>query len=206
MTTSLNPADKGADVSISGSLTATATSGTPESIRGSTSNTTGKWYFEALIVAKASFVGVGLADAGFSVSSYLLSGVETAAYYDGGAGAVGSYSTGGGFGVVGVTNLSVGNVVGFAVDFDAAAGSPRLYFARNNVWQNSGDPASGTGYLGMSTAAALFPALTVSGDGASPDTITINLGATALTYTPPSGFSSWDTLVTSTGYPSIIMY
>lgn len=206
MTTSLDAAHKGTDVSLPSSLTATNTSGTPESVRGTTSNTSGKWYFEGLIVAKSSapFIAVGVCDSGFSVSSYLLNSDISGAYYDGGSGGIGTRN--GGTGAFSATDLSVSNLVGIAIDFDTNPGDPVIYFARNNVWQNSADPTTGAGALHFATSNALFPALSVSGDGSAADTITINLGATALTYTPPSGYSSWDTLVTATIYPRIIMF
>lgn len=74
-----------------------------------------------------------------------------------------------------------GDVIGVA--FDGATG--KLWFALNNVWQNSGDPAAGTGeaFSGVAPDAQLL----VSADMGAP-TMTIQAMETHCTYTAPSGF------------------
>lgn len=206
MTTVLSSSDKGSHVTVSGNLTASNTFGVGQSVRATTSNTTGKWYFEAVIVAKSGTPAlcIGLVDSGFTVSTFLGGADISIAYLDGGSGSLVVQNVV--FASLGAASISVGNVVGVAIDFDTSPGTPALYFSRNNVWQNSANPTTGAGAFPLTTSSALFPALTVSGDGSGADTITVNFGETALTYTPPSGYSSWDTLVTSTGYPRIIIY
>ena len=77
-----------------------------------------------------------------------------------------------------------GDVIGVAVD--TAAG--KVWFSRNGVWQGSGNPETGVNpaISGMSLATALYPFV---GFCEGPDSVTLAASASALTYTPPSGFS-----------------
>ncbi|MDP6584123.1 MAG: hypothetical protein QF535_05665, partial [Anaerolineales bacterium] len=96
--------------------------------------TSGKWYWEA-IWESGSFpiVGVTAPDTtGDAVNSE-----GRGYYYDGtkwGAGSTGSYGN----------SYTTGDVIGVAVDMDNGA----LYFAKNNTWQDSGDPTSGASKTG----------------------------------------------------------
>ena len=62
--------------------------------------------------------------------------------------------------------------------------SGKIYFAKNNVWQNSGVPASGTGYVatGWDAYGDLLPYCGYN------STFTGNFGQQPFTYTPPTGF------------------
>jgi hypothetical protein len=62
--------------------------------------------------------------------------------------------------------------------------SGKIYFAKNNVWQNSGVPASGTGYVatGWDAYGDLLPYCGFN------STFTGNFGQQPFTYTPPTGF------------------
>jgi hypothetical protein len=58
------------------------------------------------------------------------------------------------------------------------------------IWTGSGDPAAGTGGLDCSAlnAGPYFPAVTLFDSG---DSVTLNAGGSAFTYTAPSGASNW---------------
>ena len=58
------------------------------------------------------------------------------------------------------TAYSQGDIVGVAMDLD----NSKLYFSKNGTWQNSADPASGTGGFSLTANQTYFP---VIGDGAS---------------------------------------
>jgi hypothetical protein len=75
------------------------------------------------------------------------------------------------------------DIIGVAIDMDAG----KIWFAKNNVWQDSGDPAAGTGEAFSNLAGCVGPHV---GNGASTGTDTIILQALAshMTYTPPTGF------------------
>jgi hypothetical protein len=206
--TTLNPSDKGTFLTLSGGdLTASNVGAVSRSVRATTSALAGKLYFETTIVAKSGSptIIIGFADSGFPVSTYLSAQDISAGYGEIGIGLILASSAFGG-GAAAATSLSVGDIVGCAIDFDRTPGTALAFFAVNNVWQNSADPTTGAGAFSATTASAIFPAVTVTGDGSTPDTVTVNFGGSALAYSPPSGFSSWDVMASSFGYPRIIVY
>lgn len=75
--------------------------------------------------------------------------------------------------------------VAVAVDF--ATG--KVWFAKDNAWQNSGDPAAGIGeQVNLGAGTRLWPVF-IANFGAASGTIA---GASAdFTYAPPTGFDSW---------------
>lgn len=77
--------------------------------------------------------------------------------------------------------FDAGDIIGVA--FDGATG--KIWFALNNVWQNGGDPAAGTGEAFSSVASNAQ--LLVSADMGAP-TMTIQAMETHCTYTAPAGF------------------
>jgi hypothetical protein len=82
-----------------------------------------------------------------------------------------------------------GDVMAVAIDFTAG----NVWFAVNNVWENSGNPTAGTGMLATFTPAtvgALFPGLTLN-DSTS-GTWTLRSQPAQQTYLPPPGFQAWD--------------
>lgn len=76
-------------------------------------------------------------------------------------------------------------VVGVAVDLTAGL----IWWSRANVWQASGDPAAGTGAAYSGLTGTLFPTLSQL---ETARVATGKFAAADLTYSPPSGFSAWD--------------
>ena len=74
--------------------------------------------------------------------------------------------------------------------------SGKIYFAKNGVWQNSGVPASGTGYVatGWNAYGSLLPYCGYN------STFSANFGQQPFVYTPPTGYVALNTynLPTST--------
>jgi YD repeat-containing protein len=182
--TTWNPADKSARITLTnGNLTQTIdASGVYSVVRSTISYTTGKRYFEATVVAVGGAVGgVGFGDASEVIAdnTYLggLGGHSTAystnghVEYNGGSGVFSAYTT--------------GDKVGAAIDL----ATKTVWFSKNGVWQN-GDPSAGTGGQSCpSLNAAVFAGSYTQTSGS----ITGNFGATAFAYTPPSGFTAWNT-------------
>lgn len=79
-------------------------------------------------------------------------------------------------------SFTAGDVIGVA--FDAPNG--KIWFAKNNTWQDSGDPAAGTDEA-FSDGAMIDAMPIVSADMGAP-TMTIQGMPTHCTYTAPSGF------------------
>lgn len=169
-----NPADKNANITLSGGdLTAVGTA-FGQTVRGTVPKSSGKWYFECRrgTAVEASFVVVGIATAAASLSEYI--GANASGY--GRANTDNVYHNGGGSGGVGGAIGDEG-IFMIAVDF----GTGKFWVGRSGIF--NGDPAAGTGQVYTITAGTYFPAC-------SPRTDQIIIQNT-LTYSPPSGFSKW---------------
>ena len=185
-----------------GGLTVVATKVTTwNTIRGSISKTTGKLYVEFLISSASNDNEqlFGQASSGFAIGSYL----GSSNYSMGLSNAGGYQSTG--FAVnYGPTIAAASQNDVFAIAVDFAAGS--IWFARNNVWINASNPATGSlPYMSFvqATVGALFPALSLYDPTSG--VWTLQSTAAALKYAPPSGFSAWDSAAT-THSPQALAY
>jgi len=83
------------------------------------------------------------------------------------------------------SQFATGNVLQVAID----QANGRIWFGKNNVWFDSGDPAAGTNPATstVSTTVEYFPA--VSTYTATP-VLAANFGQRSFAYTPPSGFKA----------------
>ena len=178
----MNPLQLNLATLSNGNLTYVADSASNNHACGSTLGvSSGKYYWEITVTSITTYLGIGIASAsdlgtlvrnnspiGFSAQSYSVfeSGVKcnnstTSAYQ---------------------TGFVTGNVVGVA--FDATNG--KIWFGRNNVFPNSGDPAAGTNAAFTSIPADTYlPAL--SGLSVTMDA---NFGQRPFAYTAPSGFKA----------------
>jgi hypothetical protein len=175
-----NPSDMTSAITLSnGNLTLTTTATANQGIRGTLSRSSGKFYFEYTQLAVAT-ISVGIADATHAFTAGLGLDNVSSGYSTSG---VIYYATSSS---VVVATYTVGDVIGVAVDIT----NRLIYYAKNGIWQNGANPSSGTGGLNYVTAAAVFPAWGML--AASVGSGTLNVGAKAFSYTPPTGFSSWD--------------
>jgi hypothetical protein len=172
--TTWDPANKGPDVTLSGgNLIADQTSGF-DWVRGTTSKTTGKWYFEVLI----NNSGGGISHQGIAV-------------VDGSASPSGAFSTGSCFlcdlGVLGSgsggtapsTTIVDGTVLQCCLDAD----NHLVWFGNNNTF--GGSPSAGTGGYSFSTG-PYWPAT-----GEQQGKSTGRFLAASQSFSPPSGFTAW---------------
>ena len=168
-----NPADKGVNVTLSnGNLTWTNSGGAGVGVRSTISKTTGKHYWETTISAGTSTLfGIALGTA--SISTYAGTAGQWL-YSQNGGGANGNKVINGTSSVYGA-GFTAGDILGCA--FDADAGS--LEFFKNGLSQ-------GVAVTGLS--ANTYFAYT--GTQNVNEITTTNFGATALTYTPPTGFNA----------------
>lgn len=170
----LDPANKGASVTLSnGNLTTTTntTNGVVATVAIS-----GKRYWEipAFLATGVDHteMGVGLVTANVSGDLAAVSG-NAWVWYFGNDGTYHDGSSGAGTGSMGIASGSSGTyTIGFACDADA--GTLTLYL--NNVSKITFSGLSGTLYPVWGSAAS------------NPGTSTFNFGATAFTYTPPTGY------------------
>lgn len=107
--------------------------------------------------------------------------VDGACYRIGGAIFVNSTNVGA------VTALASTDVVGVAMDL--ATGN--VWFSRNGIW-TQGDPAAGTSPEGTLTPGVTYYPGIAAESGADMK-VTLHTKASDMTYSPPSGFSSWGT-------------
>jgi hypothetical protein len=176
-----NPSDKTAGVTLaSGNLQATLPGGAPtDGIRGTTSHTTGKWYYEAQTSLSCHV--------GFASAAQTLSGVyssnNTALWHD----AIGASNvwSNNGWRAFGGTAASANTWFGLAIDLGAGK------FWRRNAAGWDGDPAAGTGGYSIANLAGLAIYPYAQSENGSNVVLTANFGASAFAYTAPSGFSAW---------------
>jgi len=158
------------------------TGGITRNIFGSIGLTTGKWYWEIKVTSNVAGFGAGLAkesastsSSPFSANMYAIAASDGTFYNEGSGGTSG-------------TGLSTNDIMGLAYDADAG----KIWIAKNNTWMNSGDPAGGSGEMSSSipTTEAMFP---FTGTANVTMTAEGEFGATAFTYTPPTGFNAINT-------------
>ena len=158
---------------------------------GTLSSTTGKFYYEFTMtgVDASGYCIVGACDVvqlaaltpynniGYGSKSYGYnsSGIKT--NNNGTASYGSSYTT--------------GDVIGVAVDCDNGA----IYFSKNNTWQASGDPTSGSSKTGAAYtwtggSQDMIPQMDVYRTGTIVD---LNCGQRPFAYTPPTGFVALNT-------------
>jgi hypothetical protein len=180
----------------------TVTSGNAASqvgrVRATSGKTSGKWYFEMLVVTdNAGSVmggkGVGISSTTNAAGSYIGWNHVNAQHYEGyaGNGWTGRYASGHNF--IAYRSTYVGaDVVGVAADLD----NRQMWVSKNNVWQGGGDPSTLTS---PSHSNAFFTAgvtwyptfwLDDVGTGSRP-AVTARFAPGSFTYAVPTGFAAW---------------
>lgn len=188
MTTTWNPSDKDAGMTLSnGNLTTTRGIGGSSfrSVRATDSQSSGKWYYEVQLdgtfnaATQSGEVGVSDSvtslggDAGQSSTAWVIT-TEQAKYH------------GGSYVVIG-SNCSSNDILQVAWD----AGAGKIWFGVNNSWLASGNPSAGTNPVFTSVTGTLFPICCASTNAVTM-AFTARFGSgSAVTYTPPTGFTEW---------------
>lgn len=177
-----NPLDKSPSVVLSnGDLTLRDNLHAHDSARATESKSSGKWYWEVRsdVHYQGHRTGIGTSAAalteepGYDAYGY---GYESNGYkYHSDSGE--AYGD----------TYTAGDVISVALDLD----NGKIWFAKNNVWQASGDPAAGTNEAFSGISGTFFPMHSpFSYTGATFDTATARFADGDVTYTPPSGFST----------------
>lgn len=137
--------------------------------RSSIYKTSGKWYCEININTVGGSVNPGVA---LSTADMNQAGTGS---YPGGPNLTNSYGYDCPTGAI-----SVGNKIQIAVDVDAG----KLWIGKENTWYLSGNPSTGANPIATFTpnSSVYFAFSIYTGQG------TANFGASAWTYTPPTGF------------------
>jgi hypothetical protein len=178
-----NPADKGTDVTLSGSdLIATSGGATSAVVRGNLSRAAGKYYFEVVRgSAGTSYPYIGICNAALPLTATTANA------------APGVYAVAGNnffcYGPAGI-NVNTGQTWAngdtemVAVDFTAL----KVWFGRNGTWFNSGNPGAGTGQIFTIPADTYFPLANVRAAGVS---ATGRFAAASFSFSAPAGFKEW---------------
>lgn len=177
-----DPSKKSTSVTLSGGNLVASCAGNWHNVLSVTGVSSGKRYGEVVITTlpAGQQTNTGFATSATSLDAQLGQNDnyawvvrEFGAFY---------YDTGSGGTDYGV--FVQGDVVGLAYDADTG----KMWIAFNNTWL-TGSPSAGTTPIRTITANTL---LYIAG-GLGPTTLTIQANTTALTYSPPSGFSAWNT-------------
>lgn len=174
-----NSADKAAGITLSnGDLTAAGSVG----VRSTISKAAGKHYWEILNELstndnKRVAIAKSTADLtivfGFDGNANAYAWRSDGTYYNGPAGTAAAPS------------FTAGDRLMCALDLD----NGKLWWGKNGTWNGSGDPAAGTGAIASSISGTYFAGWCAQASNGSAQ-CTANFGATALTYTPPTGFNA----------------
>ena len=178
----LNNMDKGSVVTVSnGGLGWAQSTTTAQAIRATLPMPYGKWYWE---LSAASNNSPGILKQSGSISTYVGGDSKGWSYFIDGT----LYNSG--------SNSSFGATHGSAdtisIAFDADSG--KLWFAKNGVWQGSGDPAAGTNPAVVAPTDPndlWYPAMSTSVTGAVVGNV--NFGQRPFIYNIPSGFKTLNT-------------
>lgn len=139
-------------------------------------------YFEIYIneMLSGGFITLGVATSSESLTSFVGSGSNGWGYYAAtgekvNAGATSAYGTA----------FSQGDTLGVAMN------NGKVWFSKNGTWQNSGDPAAGTGQAFSGLSGTLFPIVAMP-DGTNIESVIAAFRSVDFLYSPPSGFPSWE--------------
>ena len=143
----------------------------------------GKWYYEFVAGVSGSNILAGWCDPReVNYNDAVGNTGRSYGYYS--TGNVRNSNSNTGFG----SSYGAGDVIGCAIDID----NQKIYWSKNGTWQNSADPAAGTGSIYTiqdPVANNFFYTIGVT-TYASGQTIDINTGQRAFAYTAPSGFKA----------------
>ena len=137
----------------------------------------GKWYWE-ILVSTVGTSGFGIANGTWSVT--------TSGYLGNDVNATGIYSSAGDFYYNGGVIFNVGALAAsdrLMLAFDQSTGN--FWMGKNGTWWNSGNPGTGTSPNKTVSGSTWYPAYDTRSS-----TSTVNFGASAFTYSVPSGFNS----------------
>lgn len=180
----MNAVKKNSAVTLTdGNLYISSSSGAYPSFGSIVMDEVNGWYAEFTIVSNDGNLGpvIGVADASTNESTqqnvYVTKGVayrRDGSVYKDNAFVIGS-----------MTALTNGAILSVAYK------AGKVWFAINGTWQNSGNPAAGTGPC--ATASTPIDGYTFATNGYSGAQVAANFGQRPFAYTPPTGFKSLNT-------------
>jgi hypothetical protein len=171
---------------VNGNLQATSTTGsTYKSAFSNIGVSSGKWYFEftwtAIGGSAGGYVGISTdPQAVLRDATYPFVGSTSTSWgyrnYDG---QLQTNDVATAYGNSYTTN----DVIGVALDMD----NGKVWFSKNNTWQNSGSPTGGTNAAATGLTGTVFVGVSYYDNG---DSVYLNAGQRPFAYTAPSGFKA----------------
>ncbi len=160
----------------------------------------GKWYFEAVPTNGSTDVYPTIGVSSVTQLDTLL-GVGNAQYAYRATGVKVTNASSSAYG----NSFTTGDIVGVALDLD----NGKVFFAKNGVWQNSGDPVAGTNAAFTSLSGSFVP----GGLTYNSHSLTYNFGQRPFTYPAPEGFKALNTqnlpapaIAKPAGYVKTVLY
>lgn len=181
-----DPANTNTDIALSGgNLIATKVSNDAlKSTRGviGIAHDVAANYFEVEIDEGGSspFMLIGVGTSSVDLASFVGNNASGWAYYQE-TGAKYTNNTPTAYGATWTT----GDVLGVAFK------NGKVWFAKNNTWQASGDPAADTGEAYSGIAGTIYPFASLYRQTAPSHVVSGRFKDAEFTYSPPSGFSAW---------------
>tara|TARA_R100000005_G_scaffold14927_1_gene6096 strand:+ start:2907 stop:6686 length:3780 start_codon:yes stop_codon:yes gene_type:complete len=180
----LNSLANGSGSSLTnGNLEVTTTTGAYGDIGTTIAPMSGKFYVEFALKPEADRAMIGIsADSTFATSTQFHTSSQSWAYYSNG-GVLYNNSSSSSFG----DSYKRGDVIGIALDKT----NNKLYFSKNGIFQNNGNPSAGTGGIDISSISGKPTVFVVNDVSGQADTsIAFNAGQYPFASTPPTGFLS----------------
>jgi len=179
-----NPADKTANITLSGSnLIASNSAGFWHGVKCDQGKSSGKWYFEFTRPTAFSTADVGITDSAFVLT---VSGMSA------GVNAIGNRTTGAQKGSGVTLSSGIGGMADLATAYMVAVDMDNLKFyignAITNTWYGGGTPATGATWSYTLSATTFYIATLIN--EATGKTVTINTGQSAFVGIVPAGFNS----------------
>lgn len=186
-TTTWNPNDADPDINFLNNNMTVQTSETWGGVRGTSSKSSGKWYYEAELIGQQHFVMVGVGYSSFDLTQcctgwngswgYYLSQQELRGNHSGSSVNIP--------GAAGWCNQPT-CTIGVAVDVDTG----EIWWSMEGVWQLTGNPASSAGMFNTING-TIYPQISIALNYTS-TSVTLHTCAAEMEFAPPAGFSTWD--------------
>lgn len=176
----LNSADKSASVTLTnGDLTAEVLPNSWHSVRSTVSQYSGKWYWEVTVdfPAVRTDIMIGIGNSSAPLTNYPGADVDGYSYYSWNGQKYNSSTVSYG------DQFLAGDIIGVALDLD----SGKIWWSKNGTWQGSGDPSAGTGEAYNGVVGIIYAMIGIHGN--TNPKVTVNFGASAFSYTVPTGFN-----------------
>jgi hypothetical protein len=159
---------------------ATAAHGNALGIAGITST---KAYWEVEITDFGTDIYIGVGHNTMNLANYLGRNADSWGYI----GSIGATITNNSYNLGYGDTFTTGDIISVAVDMSAG----KIWWGKDGVWQDSGDPAAGTGAPYSNLTGTVYPVVYVRGDGAGGTSeAIIHFDSSDWSYSAPTDFGS----------------